>query len=102
MRISDWSSDFCSSELTAGAIAGMVFGFGAGTAYLTYVYTGGTPWLAIDHLRFGMIGMPVSLVALVVVSLLTPAPRPELQRSAQRRVGKACVRTCRSRWSSSN
>jgi cation/acetate symporter len=28
-----------------GAIAGMVFGFVAGSAYLYYVRTGGTPWL---------------------------------------------------------
>jgi cation/acetate symporter len=62
-----------------GAIAGMVFGFVAGSAYLFYVYNGGTPWLGIDHLRFGMIGMPVSLVAMVVVSLMTPAPDAETQ-----------------------
>ena len=64
---------------TAGAIAGMVAGFGAGSLYLWYVYTGGTPWLGIDHLRFGMIGMPVSLVAMVVVSLMTPEPDAETQ-----------------------
>jgi cation/acetate symporter len=64
---------------TQGAIAGMVCGFVAGSAYLYYVYTGGTPWLGIDHLRFGMIGMPVSLVAMVVVSLMTPAPDAETQ-----------------------
>ena len=64
---------------TQGAIAGMVFGFVAGSAYLYYVYTGGTPWLGIDHLRFAMIGMPVSLVAMVVVSLMTPAPDAETQ-----------------------
>jgi cation/acetate symporter len=57
----------------------MVFGFVAGSAYLFYVYNGGTPWLGIDHLRFGMIGMPVSLVAMVVVSLMTPAPDAETQ-----------------------
>jgi cation/acetate symporter len=62
-----------------GAIAGMVFGFIAGSAYLYYVYTGGTPWLGIDHLRFAIIGMPVSLVAMVVVSLMTPAPDAETQ-----------------------
>ena len=62
-----------------GAIAGMVAGFAAGTAYLAYVYNGGEPWLAIDHLRFGMIGMPVSLVAMVVVSLMTPEPDAEMQ-----------------------
>ena len=64
---------------TQGAIAGMVGGFVAGSAYLYYVYTGGTPWLGIDHLRFAIIGMPVSLVAMVVVSLMTPAPDAETQ-----------------------
>ena len=64
---------------TQGAIAGMVCGFVAGSAYLYYVYTGGTPWMGIDHLRFGMIGMPVSLIAMVVVSLMTPAPDAETQ-----------------------
>ena len=62
-----------------GAIAGMVLGFAAGTAYLYYVYTGGTPWLGIDHLRFGIIGMPVSLVAMVAVTLMTPEPDEETQ-----------------------
>ncbi len=62
-----------------GAIAGMVFGFVAGSAYLYHVYTGGTPILGIDHLRFAIIGMPVSLVAMVVVSLMTPAPDAETQ-----------------------
>jgi len=63
----------------AGAIAGMTAGFLSGSAYLYYVYTGGEPWLGIDHLRFGMIGMPVSLVTMVVVTLMTPAPDAETQ-----------------------
>jgi cation/acetate symporter len=63
-----------------GAIAGMAAGFIAGSAYLYYVYNGGAPWWGIDHLRFGMIGMPVSLVAMVVVTLMTPAPDEETQR----------------------
>jgi cation/acetate symporter len=63
----------------AGAIAGMVLGFASGSAYLYYLRNGGSPWIGIDHLRFGMIGMPVSLVAMVVVSLITPAPDAETQ-----------------------
>ncbi len=63
----------------AGAIAGMIGGFVAGTAYLWYVRTGGSPWLGIDHLRFGIIGMPVSLICMVVVSLMTPEPDAETQ-----------------------
>jgi cation/acetate symporter len=62
-----------------GAIAGMVAGFVAGSAYLYYVYNGGAPWIGIDHLRFGIIGMPVSLVAMVVVTLMTPEPDAETQ-----------------------
>ncbi len=64
----------------AGAIAGMVFGFIAGTWYLYHVYTGGTPILGLNHLRFGIIGMPVSLVAMVIVSLATEEPDEETQR----------------------
>jgi cation/acetate symporter len=63
-----------------GAIAGMICGFVAGSAYLYYVRSGGTPLWGIDHLRFGMIGMPVSLVAMVAVSLMTPEPDAETQR----------------------
>ncbi len=62
-----------------GAIAGMALGFLAGSLYLWHVRTGGAEFIGIDHLRFGMIGMPVSLIAMVVVSLMTPAPDAETQ-----------------------
>lgn len=63
-----------------GAVAGMMAGFLSGSAYLYYVrFAGGDPILYIDHLRFGMIGMPVSLVTMVVVSLMTPEPDQETQ-----------------------
>ncbi len=63
-----------------GAIAGMVFGLVAGSAYLYYVFSmGGTPILGLDHLRFGIVGMAASLVAMVVVTLMTTAPDEETQ-----------------------
>ena len=88
-----WAFDFAASGLffplvlgvwwkranREGALAGMILGFLSGSAYLYYVYTGGEPWLGIDHLRFAIIGMPVSLVAMVVVSLATPEPDAETQ-----------------------
>ncbi len=66
---------------TAGALAGMICGFGAGTLYLYWVFAlGNAPIWGIDHLRFGIVGMAVSLVAMVVVTLMTPAPDDEVQR----------------------
>jgi cation/acetate symporter len=65
-----------------GAIAGMLLGLGAGTAYLIYVapaFMGNPPWMGIDHLRFGLIGAPVCLISMVVVSLMTPEPDAKTQ-----------------------
>ncbi|MGB2036774.1 MAG: sodium:solute symporter family transporter, partial [Candidatus Puniceispirillaceae bacterium] len=65
----------------AGAVAGMIGGFGAGAWYLYMVQFGGmTPWLGLDGLRFGMIGMPVSLILMIVVSLATEEPDAETQK----------------------
>ena len=92
-----WAFDFACSGLffpivlgiwwkranRAGAIAGMVAGFIAGSLYLWWVapaFMGNEPWLGIDHLRFGIIGMPVSLIAMVVVSLMTEEPPAEVQK----------------------
>ena len=89
-----WAFDFAASGLffplvlgvwwkranTAGAIAGMVGGFVSGSLYLYFVYNGlMDPWWGIDHIRFGIIGMPVSLICMVVVSLMTPEPSKEIQ-----------------------
>jgi cation/acetate symporter len=89
-----WAFDFAMSGLffplvlgiwwkranRAGAIAGMVGGFVAGTWYLVHVYTGGAQFLYLDHLRFGIVGASVSLVAMVVVTLMTKEPSPEIQK----------------------
>jgi len=65
---------------TQGAIAGMALGFLSGTLYLYLIYTGTMDtWWGIDGLRFAVIGMPVSLISMVVVSLMTPEPSQELQ-----------------------
>ncbi|MDA0377108.1 MAG: cation acetate symporter [Proteobacteria bacterium] len=66
-----------------GAIAGMLTGLISGTMYLIYVgpkFMNQTPWLGIDHLRFGIIGATVCLVAMVVVSLATKEPDAATQK----------------------
>jgi cation/acetate symporter len=84
-----WAFDFAMSGLffplvlgvwwkranKAGAIAGMLVGLGAGTWYLYMVKWGGmVPWWGMDDVRFGIVGATASLVAMVAVTLLTPAP----------------------------
>ena len=64
-----------------GAIAGMLVGFGAGSLYLYMVFAAGmSPWFGLDHLRFGIVGMAASLIAMVVVTLMTPEPDEEIQK----------------------
>jgi len=65
-----------------GAIAGMVLGFAAGTWYLIQVRFLGSGEIipGIDHLRFGIPGMIVSLVAMIVVTLMTKEPDEETQK----------------------
>jgi cation/acetate symporter len=63
-----------------GAIAGMVVGLAAGWGYLLAVRGGMTPWLGLDDLRFGVVGVAASFVAMVAVTLMFPAPDAEIQR----------------------
>jgi cation/acetate symporter len=69
-----------------GAIAGMLVGLFAGWWYLVAVrnpdawYGISAPWIGLTDLRFGIVGITASLIAMVVVTLLTPAPDEETQR----------------------
>src|SRR3546814_5205600 len=83
MRISDWSSDVCSSDL-----------------FFIIVLT------ALGY--FFTISAPKSFPTDSIISveqgsgLLELSSRLEEERSEERRVGKECVSTCRSRWSPYN
>jgi cation/acetate symporter len=72
-----------------GAIAGIITGISSGLFYLLWVYpkfsnaiwgVTNTPILGIDHLRFGLIGAPICLIVMVVVSLMTKEPSPSVQK----------------------
>src|SRR3546814_4578703 len=74
MRISDWSSDVCSSDLGEVRIASFTADPMALVAYKTLLREDGTTALTLTGGRLA-------------------------KRSEERRVGKECVSTCRSRWS---
>jgi cation/acetate symporter len=63
-----------------GAVAGMVIGLLSGWAYLIAVRNGMEPWLGLDHLRFGVVGLAASFIAMISVTLMFPAPDEEIQR----------------------
>jgi len=63
-----------------GAIAGMALGLASSIWYLVWVRTGGSGFLGITQLTFGIFGAAVSLVSMVVVSLMTEAPDKATQK----------------------
>src|SRR3546814_14286013 len=83
MRISDWSSDVCSSDLS-----------GASTSSRT-------------QMGAGLVRNSPNMSATAVKACSPPESRVRAAsflpggcaRSEERRVGKECVSTCRSRWS---
>src|SRR3546814_1048595 len=86
MRISDWSSDVCSSDLQLlGDQHWAVQASGSSVSTMIFEITANAP-----NLRFG------------VYDASSAATKVELfagSRSDERRVGQECVSPCRSRWS---
>src|SRR3546814_15281875 len=94
MRISDWSSDVCSSDLgyTALATAAALLPMAAMMLPLSTV----APSIAerVGFRRTLVIGTLTMAVGLVTLAFMA-----DNDRSEERRVGKEGVSTCRSRWS---
>src|SRR3546814_21116690 len=102
MRISDWSSDVCSSDLRKPGCEG-----DCPTLKLDSIVFPGQTRLneLIDYALATMTGVGSSAPSYATVAQYqdyfwkTAAPRDSTVRSEERRVGKECVSTCRSRWS---
>src|SRR3546814_20465730 len=97
MRISDWSSDVCAADLETGSYAVELVETGIAAQ------TGGLriPYLNVHESRFGQALLEKSMVEqefVEVFPIVLLAAQPSEERSAERRVGKECVSTCRSRW----
>src|SRR3546814_7314400 len=84
MRISDWSSDVCSSDLKTSAMA--------------------VPSAIPIQNWYRIIRLPrredcAQRGALFITNVFIVFSVYRVSRSEERRVGKECVSTCRSRWS---
>src|SRR3546814_19378001 len=96
MRISDWSSDVCSSDLLRFASDfGGPFNFVAGGFYQKE---------KIDFCVAQILGFQDLVSPPLPFATWNNAPyllcnAQKSRRSEERRVGKECVSTCRSRWS---
>src|SRR3546814_9707739 len=97
MRISDWSSDVCSSDLNKTKIS-MPFAARISDMHLCpMINPGGVPHVGGPVLPPGVVTVLIGgLPAATLGDMCTCAGPP---RSEERRVGKGCVSTCRSRWS---
>src|SRR3546814_9702454 len=87
MRISDWSSDVCSSR-SADAAIGLAHRDGFDTAD-AQARGGGQVEQPVEHQDVAAVDAHVTGATAAAGNL----------RSEERRVGKECVSTCRSRWS---
>src|SRR3546814_18841666 len=94
MRISDWSSDVCSSDLLGPGEAGDGADLVLAVAHAVAIF--------LDARKFGQIVRPdrhaFRLAFQNLAQHLTRQPRAPA-RSEERRVGKEWVSSCRSRWS---
>src|SRR3546814_16582463 len=97
MRISDWSSDVCSSDLSA-ALAALVL-------WHLYDYYTYAPQTRDGKLRADVVPLAadvsgrVDSVAIHDGQVVEKGQSLFTIRSEERRVGKECVSTCRSWWS---
>jgi cation/acetate symporter len=58
----------------------MILGLGSAIWYLVWVRTGGSGFLGLTQLTFGIFGAGVSFISMVVISLLTAEPDAATQK----------------------
>src|SRR3546814_11433718 len=97
MRISDWSSDVCSSDLIGQALrenSGLRVFVGQG------YYDFATPFFAAEY-ALSRTGIPQDRIEYKYYGAghMMYLRGEDRHRSAERRVGQECVRTCKSRGS---
>src|SRR3546814_17491080 len=97
MRISDWSSDVCSSDLRCARTLGMALPSDAAHGCRDVSRSGGGMKTMNDTL--GILVMNTQLKKKFLAATIATVGVMPVLRSEERRVGKECVSTCRSGWS---
>src|SRR3546814_12404164 len=95
MRISDWSSDVCSSDLLP--IEPVIVASKHQSAWETTMIETLVPE-AVIILKKELIMIPLFGHLLLRAGMISIDRSKGRTRSEERRVGKECVSTCRSRW----
>src|SRR3546814_14420185 len=101
MRISDWSSDVCSSDLPdrSALDARILWTREFDPAVLSVLAEPGLPGDP-DSIDLSALNLPcIAAVAAPQLLHVVLGDGMRRLRSEERRVGKECVSTCRSRWS---
>src|SRR3546814_15155364 len=96
MRISDWSSDVCSSDLRKAA--GKI---GETEILVRFVEPARHQLDEVEHALLTVARGVARRSRAGILSVTRPVlrgPAPDVARSAERRVGTECVSPCRSRW----
>src|SRR3546814_15743477 len=104
MRISDWSSDVCSSDLMGyGVISTTLLLSGglnpaaiSGSIHTAEMFSSGAS--GFSHYKLGNVNKKL-FKTLLIPGIIGAVCGALLLGSDERRVGKECVSTCRSGWS---
>src|SRR3546814_11619772 len=94
MRISDWSSDVCSSDLCSWHCPHNASSF-LENKVAPHKHTSLIHNICMLHHHCTHLELPAG----TVFPEQNQSATPRYYRSEERRVGKECVSTCRSRWS---
>src|SRR3546814_3335717 len=95
MRISDWSSDVCSSDLSKTTTAGITLS----PRFIPNLT------ISVDYFNINIANSIGTISQQQIINLCQQGNQSLCgsivrdSRSEERRVGKECVSTCRSRWS---
>src|SRR3546814_15106431 len=100
MRISDWSSDVCSSDLGPDfPTGGIILGHAGIRAAVTPNYAWGCKRPNVASTFYPALNHPNVTLIPHAVTRVTKNGLLDTTRTQERRVGNECVSTCKSRWS---